>query len=346
MPPSRLSRALELGAVTLPSMGTLAVFCSAMIDLAPDLDRDRLHVITPWRPSIDALGAQGVSAGPETPESAAAAIVHLPRSREAGRLLIAQACACVAPGGLVLVDGQKSDGIDAFFRDIRARTPIQDSFVKFHGRLFWFAADPAVFADWADILTDWPKAGAFHTAPGVFSADGPDPASEALAHSLPATLSGRIADLGAGWGYLAAQILTRPGVTSLDLVEADHTALGCARKNVQDSRADFHWADATSWSAAHKLDAVIMNPPFHIGHAAEPALGRAFIENAARLLNPNGVLWLVANRQLPYEATVETHFSSVDLRDAPPGFKIFRASGLRKSGRAQSHSQKAQGAHQ
>ncbi len=98
----------------------------------------------------------------------------------------------------------------------------------------------------------------------------------------------------------------------LDLVEADHDALDCARRNLDDPRARFHWADATTWTPETRPDAVVTNPPFHVGRAADPSLGRAFIAAAARILAPSGSLWLVANRHLPYEATLTDHFARIE----------------------------------
>ena len=128
----------------------------------------------------------------------------------------------------------------------------------------------------------------------MFSADGIDPASRLLAQTLPSKLGRRVADLGAGWGYLSAHILTHDSVEQLHLIEANHTALDCAKANVQDARAQFHWADARSWKAGEPLDTVVMNPPFHTSRKAEPSLGQAFIEAAARGLTGSGHLWLVA----------------------------------------------------
>ena len=48
-----------------------------------------------------------------------------------------------------------------------------------------------------------------------------------------------------------------------------------------------------------------MNPPFHTGHATRIDLGKAFIQAAAESLRRGGTLFLVANRQLPYEAALE-----------------------------------------
>jgi 16S rRNA (guanine1207-N2)-methyltransferase len=137
-------------------------------------------------------------------------------------------------------------------------------------------------------------------------------------------MSGSVVDLGAGWGYLSAHMLTRD-VKAVHLVEAHDVALQCARHNVTDQRAEFHWADATRWAPPHKVDAVVTNPPFHTGRAADPSLGRAFIVAAARMLAPHGALWMVANRHLPYEDTLTTHFAKVVDLGGDARFKLVRA---------------------
>ncbi len=255
----------------------------------------------------------------------AAALVCVPRAKDQARALIAQAAALVGPGGLVLVDGQKTDGIDSLLRECRGRVAVPEPVTKAHGKLFWFRA--VALDDWAALAAPRVIAGGFHTCPGLFSADGIDPGSAALAAALPAKLGGRVADLGAGWGYLAQAILQRGGVRALHLIEADHAALALARLNVSDPRAQFHWADATRFKPAQKFETVVMNPPFHVGRAADPALGVAFIKAAAAMLVPSGVLWMVANLHLPYERVLNEVFREVTqpLGPARAGFKIYRA---------------------
>jgi 16S rRNA (guanine1207-N2)-methyltransferase len=87
---------------------------------------------------------------------------------------------------------------------------------KAHGKLAVFAAGPA--AGWAAAPA---RSRAAFTRPGVFSADGPDRGSALLAAALPARLGPKVADLGAGWGYLSRAVLAREGVKRLDLVEAE-----------------------------------------------------------------------------------------------------------------------------
>ena len=333
MSANRLTLALELGAVALPDSGPVAVFTDSVPDLPDPLSLDRVQVVSPLWPTVALMRARGIAASAVDRGPHSAAIVRATRSRAATRLALGRAMAATLPGGPVLIDGQKTDGIDALLREVRARVPVPDSFVKHHGRLFWIAADPHAFEDWARIAEDWPQAGGFHTAPGGFSAGGPDPASVALADALPEQLPKRIADLGAGWGYLAARILSRPEVAHVDLVEAHHGALAAARCNISDARAQFHWADATTWVPDTPVDAIVMNPPFHSGRAADPSLGQAFLTSAARILDRSGVLWVVANRQLPYEATIAELFARVETHPAPAGFKIIIARQPRRTSR-------------
>ncbi len=163
------------------------------------------------------------------------------------------------------------------------------------------------------------------TQPGVFSWNRIDPGSALLAQTLP-SLSGRGADLGCGIGYLASKVLAEPAVTSAILVDIDRRAIACARANVVDARAELRWADVRSGLDDLKgLDFVVMNPPFHAAGEQDHGLGQAFIRRASSSLRPGGVCWLVANRHLPYEATLAPLFSRVvQVRDQG-GYKVFEA---------------------
>ena len=318
----RLALALS-GADALPAEGrVLAIGAEGGLS---DLPQDRTVAVQGFRPDHDALAAAGWTVVPDIAGATgdfAAAVVFLPRSRAAARDAVAAAAARVRPGGPVWVDGQKTGGIEPMLRDIRARTAVSAPLAKAHGRIFRFAA-AAQFDDWRAV--DLHPAPGFVTRPGVFSAEKVDPGSAILAAALPGRLPPLVADLGAGWGWLAAQVLGRDGIAELHLVEADRAALDCARRNVTDPRARFHWADATRFRPGAPFDAVVMNPPFHAGRAADPALGAAFIASAAGMLAPAGRLWMVANRHLPYEAVLARHFREVTETGGDPAFKTFAA---------------------
>lgn len=319
----RLSLALS-GVDALPPAGRVLVL-GAGPDLS-DLPKGRSIVVQGFRPDHDALVAQGWTVVPDMAEAIgdfAAAVVFLPRSRAAARDAVAAAARRVVPGGPVWIDGQKTSGIDTMLKDLRARAAVSAPIAKAHGKIFRFDAGPS-FDDWRAGPLD--PAPGFATRAGVFSAEKVDPGSALLAAALPGKLPARVADLGAGWGWLAAQVLSREGVAEVHLVEADHAALVCARANVPDPRARFHWADATRFRPDARFDAVVMNPPFHAGRAADPALGAAFIAAAAGMLVPAGRLWMVANRHLPYESVLARHFREVEEVGGDGAFKLFAAS--------------------
>ncbi len=248
------------------------------------------------------------------------AIVVVPRSKALARAMVAEAA---AKAELVVIDGAKTDGVESLWTATRKVLGPLPSVTKDHGRIFWFAATDA-FADWA---APPPAKGdhGFYTTAGVFSDGGIDKGSALLAAALPVKLPKRMADLGAGWGYLSDAVLQREGLASLDLIEAEALALDCAKLNITDPRAQFHWADATSYRPEVAYDGIVMNPPFHVGRKGDTGLGQAFITQAARMLTPQGKLWMVANRHLPYETTLRDAFRHVEELPGSGGFKIFHA---------------------
>lgn len=314
----RLRLAVENGHVVLPEGGVWV--------LEPREDSD-LSVFRPDRTSflvrrasiLEALKQGGWTFDPPMHEWSGA-VVFLPRAKDAQRAIIR--LAREATDGPIIIDGSKTDGIEAIYRDLQKEADVSNAWSKAHGKIFTVTGGR---------FDDWTKFGAFKCedgwwrAPGAFSADGIDPASQLLVDMLPNTLSGQIVDLGAGWGFLAQSVLKSESVTKVDLVEDDMLAERAARNNIRDDRAVFHHADALNWSPDAPVDHVVTNPPFHIGRAADPALGQGFIRTAARILQRHGTLWLVANRQLPYEQTLNETFRDVHLLKETAQFKLYKA---------------------
>ncbi|SFR09011.1 class I SAM-dependent methyltransferase [Poseidonocella sedimentorum] len=325
MAETRLTLALSGGQAVLPDAGMIAV-----LGPPPGYDlrafpKDRTVIVTRFRPAFDEAAAQGFAVAEALPEAVAATVLVVPRAKDLTRGSVAEAARA---GGAIIVDGAKTDGVDTLYREVARRAEVSPAWSKAHGKVFTIAAGQS-FEDW----TRAPAANAdgYLTAPGVFSADGIDRASALLADALPAKLGGRVADLGAGWGYLSARALQgRDEIRALHLVEADNAALDCARANVSDPRGQFHWADATEWAAPEPLDAIMTNPPFHTGRSADPALGVAFIRSAARNLAPRGQLFLVANRHLPYERSLMDEFATCVEIAGDKGFKVLHATRPRR----------------
>jgi len=270
-------------------------------------------------PAAKALEDAGFATSPRVEGRFGMVLVNLTRSKAENLANIARAAAMSA--GLVLVNGAKTEGIESLLKAVKKVTPVE-VMSRSHGKVFWFEATamPEI----------WLAAGAmvknnhgFFTAPGMFSHEKVDMGSALLAPYLSG-LQGRVADLGAGWGWLSAQALG-PEVAEITLFEAEHMALAAAQQNLNDPRARFEWADVLRLPKQAPFDTVISNPPFHQSRAAEPALGIGFIEAAARLLKPKGRFLMVANRQLPYGRALGGAFRRVEMLAQKSGFKLFEA---------------------
>jgi 16S rRNA (guanine1207-N2)-methyltransferase len=166
---------------------------------------------------------------------------------------------------------------------------------------------------------------ALWTQPGVFSWNRVDPGTALLLENLP-PFSGVGADLGCGIGLLSRKILKISGVRELHLLDLDGRAISCARLNLPDPRAHFHWADLRAFGGIPTgLDFVVTNPPFHDGGTEDQDLGKAFLTQASYLLRAGGVCWIVANRHLPDEELLRSVFHRVTVRAESSAFKIYEA---------------------
>ena len=220
------------------------------------------------------------------------------------------------PGGRILVAMPNAAGAGRFEKELSLAAGGISSIQKNKARAFHATldhADEAIFARWSRLNESTTIHGTHYlTRAGIFSSQHIDPGSALLAAHFPAHLRGEIADLGAGWGYLSDKLLARcPGITRLDLYEADARAVECSQVNLTEYAARpeglirFFWHDVTQ-GIPEQYDAIIMNPPFHSGQQTNVDLGRAFLREAGNSLKRGGKLLLVANRQLPYEAVLES----------------------------------------
>tara|TARA_B110000090_G_scaffold209575_1_gene266647 strand:- start:6240 stop:7223 length:984 start_codon:yes stop_codon:yes gene_type:complete len=315
---SRLSTAIADGVLVLPNGKITIMRPAADYDISA-LPRDDVMIAQGFYPDFASWNDAGYRVTGKA-KPADIAIVVVPRSKALARSMVAAAATWAK---LVIVDGYKTDGVDSLFKECRKRLGDVSSIPKGHGRIFWFEGTDA-FTDWAAPPPVQGDHGFFTTA-GVFSDGAVDKGSALLAEVLPEKMPSKMADIGAGWGYLAAPVLARAGVASLDMIEAETLSLDCARLNVTDTRVNFHWADATTFKPRNAYDGIVMNPPFHSGRSAEPSIGRAFIAASARMLASHGKLWMVANRHLPYEQALRESFRNVDEVAGNGAFKVFHA---------------------
>ncbi|TGQ88024.1 class I SAM-dependent methyltransferase [Mesorhizobium sp. M8A.F.Ca.ET.208.01.1.1] len=320
----------EAEALSLPRQGQRVLFLGAEPGLRlPPAFEATLNLVQGFRPYFRALQAAGFTV---TPQSAGdgfdAALVLAGRHRGQNELRIAEAMERVAEGGLIVIAGGKEDGIASLRKRVGDLAPLDGHMPKYHGIAFWLRR-PADMQAAAVLRTANPAllvADRFHTEPGMFSFDRVDAGSKLLVDNLPGDLRGSAADFCSGWGYVAAEMAARSPGLSLDLYEADFDALEAARGNLGNILAQgFFWTDLLAEPVERRYDVIAMNPPFHRSRAAEPEIGAGMIRAAAKALKPGGRLFMVANRQLPYEAVLSAAFASHAELARDGMFKVFSA---------------------
>jgi len=259
--------------------------------------------------------------------SADAAMIYAPPGVLERRYTLALALRALKVGGRLDVMALKDKGGSRLKKELTAFGVEVGETAKAHHRRC-IVVKPATMAGIDEAITDGaarivPGLEAW-SQPGVFAWDRIDAGSALLAAHMPA-LKGAGADLGCGYGALATVALRSPAVISLRLIDLDRRAIEAARKNVEDARVSFEWADVRTLGADGELNFVISNPPFHDGGAEDRRLGQAFIRKAAELLKKGGVAWIVANRHLPYEAELNAAFNRVRMVVDSGGYKLFEA---------------------
>ena len=298
-----------------------------------------------FKPFADALSGSRMQVADATRDMRFATVLVLPpRQRDEARACFARAARHADKGGTVVACVANAEGAKSAEADLQQLLGPVAHLSKHKCRVFWGAAHTANFnaalcEEWLALDTPRINAAGYISRPGLFAWDRVDPASALLAQCLPADLHGQVADLGAGYGYLATELIARcPQVTAIDLYEAEARALEPARLNIDAAMRDhrhkldvaLHWHDVTAGLPPKCYDAIVSNPPFHQGRADQPELGRAFIAQAAQALRKHGQLWLVANRHLPYEATLSAHFQQMHTVATQDGFKVIHAGDIRE----------------
>lgn len=301
---------------TAPATALYGLPPAGLVDVGADAVQ-----VSPLVPGAEALEAM-------SPGSLSQVVMLAPPGTAERRYAMALALSALAPGGGFTAMAPKDKGGSRLKKELEAFGCDVEDNPKRHHRICTLERPVELHGLDQAIAEGAPRLDAglgLWTQPGVFSWDRADPGSVLLLQHLP-PLAGRGADLGCGVGLLAHKILANPDTASLAMIDIDRRAADCARRNIDDPRAQIAWADATGPAAPlEELDFVVMNPPFHDGGAEDRTLGQRFIRRAHEILRKGGVLWLVANRHLPYEPVLEPLFARVEKRADSGGYKVIEA---------------------
>jgi len=285
-----------------------------------------------FKPELDALQALAVSTASKFNDDSKAvdlALLFPYKNKQQTLFYMAQAMQQLKSGGRIIMACENKYGAKSYQHALASLAGHADASSKSKCRIF-----SAYKHDGYDecLAQTWLQAGAIqkvqgldlYSQPGLFSWNRADLGSQILLSHLP-QLSGKGMDLCCGYGLLSVHLLqTSADISCLHMLDAEQQAILCAKKNTQDwiSKCQYDCLDATQDDLPSDLDWLVCNPPFHTGQQREVALGQTIVAKACQSLKRGGEIWVVANRQLPYEHIFEQHLRQHNIIQETQGFKI------------------------
>lgn len=133
----------------------------------------------------------------------------------------------------------------------------------------------------------------FETDAGVFSKNELDPGSKLLIESMGA-LSGRVLDLGCGWGPVGTFLSLANPQAQLVMSDVNARALDLARRNLKNNGARAEVVESDGFESIEgTFDHVVTNPPIRAGKA----LIYGLFDTAHERLRDGGALTIVIRKQ-------------------------------------------------
>lgn len=226
--------------------------------------------------------------------------------------LIRQAFLSLEPNGLLVISGEKNEGIKSLWQ---AATKIfgQGSPLEKHGVAyvahFRKSDTPVLPPDntyhQLQIIGTWAEH-PIYSKPGVYGWDKIDQGSALLLEQLPLAFPEQtrfdgILDLGCGYGFLTlatAYLETHRRVAS----DNNAAALECIIHNARERNLELEIIAGDCGDTVKGLfDLILCNPPFHRGFDVEADLTRRFLTAARDKLAPGGSALFVVNSFIPIE---------------------------------------------
>ncbi len=302
-----------------------------------NLNKDKITLQQHFKPQENDVVNSLFNVTPNIPtdkKSYDTAILLVPKNIIEAKYMMANAIFLLSDGGILICSADNKSGgnrikklMQSFgFQDIK-----QESRNK--AKVAWAiktnpdnkAIDKAIENGSIQMVID----NKFLSQAGIFGWNKIDIGSEILTHFIPDDLKGIGADFGCGYGYLSKFILSKNReIKTLYCIDADHRAINCCKQNLTSHICEkkFLWTDLTQIQDKIKnLDFIIMNPPFHDGKKTNTNIGVSFINTARNSLAKNGRLYMVANKQLPYEDALVQLFKQSNKLYEGQGFKILEA---------------------
>ena len=165
----------------------------------------------------------------------------------------------------------------------------------------------------------------FHTDAGVFSRDEVDPGSRLLVESVGA-LSGRVLDMGCGWGPVGLSIALKNPECTVLMADVNERAVQLSERNRRTNgvnNAHVIQSDAFE-SVEGEFDHILTNPPIRAGKAVIYGM----FDESFRRLRAGGTLNIVIRKQHGAPSAIkylQTMFEQVTTLEKDAGYWILEA---------------------
>ncbi|MDQ6995143.1 MAG: methyltransferase [Mariprofundaceae bacterium] len=282
-----------------------------------------------FKPESDKLKVLGIESTHDIDGLSDLALFFPHKNKQQSLYYMAKAMQSLTEGGRIIMACANVHGAKSYQHALASLAGHADGTSKAKCRIFSARKTPHFNHDLANQCLQagnmqHVEALGLYSQAGLFSWNHEDAGSKLLLSQLP-KLSGEGMDLCCGYGLLSVHILQHHAdIQHLHLVDAEWQALMCAKKNTEKWHAQCHdhYLDATIDALPNHLDWVLCNPPFHAGQTRDLSLGQAIVAKGCQSLKHGGQLWMVANRQLPYEQVLSQHLREYQIIIEANGFKI------------------------
>lgn len=139
----------------------------------------------------------------------------------------------------------------------------------------------------------------------------------------------QVIDLGCGNGVVGLIFAAKNPKAQLHFIDESFMAVASARQNFKQAfgerNATFIAGDALTDFKPDSADLVLCNPPFHQQNTIGNHIAMRMFKQAKRVLRTGGELWVIGNRHLGYQVSLQKYFSKVELLVSNAKFIIVKA---------------------
>ncbi|MBT5022138.1 class I SAM-dependent methyltransferase [Candidatus Woesearchaeota archaeon] len=168
----------------------------------------------------------------------------------------------------------------------------------------------------------------FYVAPGVFSKTKVDRGTEVLVENMIIPESGRVLDLGCGYGVVGIVLKRLFPDVNVIFSDSNQRAIILTRKNIKLNGMNFKFSETlcadkfSKLSCDEKFDGILLNPP----QSAGKQLCFDMITESKNFLNVDGTLQIVARHTKggkTLSKKMEEIFGNVDVVKRQSGYRVY-----------------------